>query len=164
MLHSGNVFVCVIFCSCNIWKNDDKLLVTILITGTWDGLNAWWMQFELPMDRKQYYLAIIYNFFSCWYVFSWRLAAKEIMILKPSKYPSLAAINCQVNTFSWQLKAAKLITFLAAINRQVKFYILARTVHVLGTSAILMVLYFFGRPNRHVNDSWRLAAKLMEFS
>ena len=45
-------------------------------------------------------------------MFSWRLTAKEIMILGPSKYSSFAAINCQVNTFSWQLKAAKLITFL----------------------------------------------------
>ena len=70
------------------------------------------MQFELPMDRKQYYLAIIYNFFSWWYVFSWRLAAKEIMILTPSKYPSLAA--SQANTFSWWLKAAKLIPFLGS--------------------------------------------------
>ena len=33
--------ICAIFCSCNIlWKNDDKLLVTTLITGTLDGLNA----------------------------------------------------------------------------------------------------------------------------
>ena len=70
------------------------------------------MQFELPMDRKQYYLTIIYIFFSWWYVFFWRLAAKEIMILTPSKYPSFVAINYQVNTFSWRLKAAKLIPFL----------------------------------------------------
>jgi len=72
------------------------------------------MQFELPMDRKQYYLTIIYIFFSWWYVFFWRLAAKEIMILTPSKYPSLVAINYQVNTFSWRLKAAKLIPFLGS--------------------------------------------------
>ena len=45
-------------------------------------------------------------------MFSWRLPAKKITILGPRKYPFLAAINCQVNTFSWQLKAAKLVTFL----------------------------------------------------
>jgi len=35
--------------------------------------------------------------------------------------------------------------------------------HFLGALAILVVLYFSWQPNRQVNDSWRLAAKLMEF-
>jgi len=52
---------------------------------------------------------------------------------------------------------------LAGINRQVNLYSW-RVEHFLGALAILVVLYFSWQPNRQVNDSWRLAAKLMEFS
>jgi len=51
---------------------------------------------------------------------------------------------------------------LAGINRQVKLYSW-RVEHFLGALAILVVLYFSWQPNRQVNDSWRLAAKLIEF-
>ena len=58
LLHQSQC-TCAVFCSCNIfWKNDDKLLVTTLITGTWVGLNAWWMQFEFTYEPKQYCIAI----------------------------------------------------------------------------------------------------------
>ena len=49
----------------------------------------------------------------------------EIMIFVPSKYPSLAAINCQVNAFSWRLKAAKLIHFLGGHQPPSKVIFLA---------------------------------------
>jgi len=58
-------------------------------------------------------------------VFPWRLVAKEIMISVPSKYPSLVAINCQVNAFSWRLKATKLIHFLGGHQPPSKVIFLA---------------------------------------
>jgi len=51
---------------------------------------------------------------------------------------------------------------LAGINRQVKLYSW-RVEHFLSALTILVVLYFSWRPNRQVNDSWRLAAKLIKF-